>query len=109
MKKSRKSLQPESRFEGYDVDGDGVVSDDELAAVKSIHEQESADEKADAQRNMAWVALVSIIVFTIVLFLPVVPDERVKLLGDLSSLFFISMAGVIGAYMGMTAYMNGKR
>tara|TARA_Y100000296_G_scaffold58448_1_gene67337 strand:- start:2277 stop:2603 length:327 start_codon:yes stop_codon:yes gene_type:complete len=107
--KNRKSFEPESRFEAYDVDGDGIVSDEELSAVKAIQEQETAEEKANAQRNMAWVALVSIIVFTIVLFLPIVPDERVKLLGDLSSLFFISMAGVVGAYMGMTAYMNGKR
>jgi len=106
-----KSLEPDSLYEGYDVDGDGVVSDDELATVKAIHETEVAGEKADAQRHMAWVALVSIILFTIILFLPVVPDARVKLLGDLSSLFYIAMAGVIGAYMGMTAYMsaNGKK
>lgn len=109
VKRGKKSLQDKSEFANYDMDGDGVVSDEELSAVTAIHQQETADQKADAQRNMAWVALVSIIVFTIVLFLPVVPDERVKLLGDLSSLFFISMAGVVGAYMGMTAYMNGKR
>ena len=87
-----------------------MVSDDELATVKAIHETEVAEEKADAQRQMAWVAMGSIIVFTLILFLPIVPDERVKLLGDLSSLFYVAMAGVVGAYMGMTAYMaNGKK
>ena len=109
MVKEQKKFQKQSEYASYDVDGDGIVSDEELSAVTAIHQQETADQKAGAQRNMAWVALVSIIVFTIMWFLPVVPDERVKLLGDLSSLFFISMAGVIGAYMGMTAYMNGKR
>ena len=86
-----------------------MVSDDELATGKAIHATEVAEEKADAQRQMAWVAMGSIIVFTLMLFLPLVPDERVKLLGDLSSLFYVAMAGVVGAYMGMTAYMNGKK
>jgi len=105
-----KSLEPDSLYEGYDVDGDGVVSDDELATVKAIHETEVAEEKAEAQRHMAWLAMGSIIVFTVMLFLPFVPDARVKLLGDLSSLFYVAMAGVVGAYMGMTAYMaNGKK
>ena len=108
--KGGKSLEPNSLYEEYDVDGDGVVSDDELATVKAIHETEVAEEKADAQRQMAWVAMGSIIVFTLILVLPIVPDERVKLLGDLSSLFYVAMAGVVGAYMGMTAYMaNGKK
>jgi hypothetical protein len=86
----------------YDLDHDGVVSDDELRAVETL-------EKSDAQRRMAWVALVSILIFTVLLFLPLVPDKRVELLGDVSSLFYISMAGVVGAYMGMTAYMTNNR
>ena len=34
---AQKKLQKESAYEEYDVDGDGVVSDSELAAVKAIH------------------------------------------------------------------------
>jgi hypothetical protein len=37
-----------------------------------------------------------------------IPESRLKLLGDLSALFYIGMAGVVGAYMGMTAYMSRK-
>ena len=37
-----------------------------------------------------------------------IPETRLKLLGDLSALFYIGMAGVVGAYMGMTAYMSKK-
>ena len=111
IKKGTKSLEDDSLYEEYDLDGDGVVSDDELATVKAIHDTEVAEEKADAQRHMAWLAMGSIIIFTLILFLPIVPDTRVKLLGDLSSLFYVAMAGVVGAYMGMTAYMsaNGKK
>ena len=48
----QKKLQPESQYNEYDLDGDGVVSDEELEMVKKIHEAENADEKADAQRRI---------------------------------------------------------
>ena len=107
--KGGKSLEPNSLYEEYDVDGDGVVSDDELATVKAIHETEVAEEKADAQKRMAWTSLISMLVFTGIVFLPIFPDSRITALADLFGLFYIGMAGVVGAYMGMTAYMSAKR
>ena len=105
---TQKKLQPESQYNEYDLDGDGVVSDEELNTVKSIHETEMQEEKADAQRRMAWVSLIAMLVFTVFVFLPVFPDSRIKALADLFGLFYIGMAGVVGAYMGMTAYMSRK-
>lgn len=107
--KGKKSLQKGSVYEEYDIDGDGVVSDDELATIKAIHEAEAAEEKSDAQRKMAWVAIVSMLIFTGLIFLPIFPDSRIKALADLFGLFYIGMAGVVGAYMGMTAYMSAKK
>jgi|TARA_R110000824_G_scaffold124710_2_gene283472 hypothetical protein len=107
--KGKKTLQKDSVYEEYDVDGDGVVSDAELATVKAIHEAEVAEEKADAQRKMAWISIISMLVFTALLFLPIFPDSRIKALADLFGLFYIGMAGVVGAYMGMTAYMSAKK
>ena len=50
------------------------------------------------------------LVFPLMVFLPIFPDGRIKALADLFGLFYIGQAGVVGAYMGMTAYMsNGKR
>ena len=34
--------------------------------------------------------------------------ERVKALSDISNLFYISGAGIVGAYMGTTAWMSRK-
>ena len=34
---------------------------------------------------------------------------RIKSLADLFGLFYIGQAGVVGAYMGMTAYMNVRK
>ena len=39
----QKKLQPESSYNEYDMDGDGIVSDEELNTVKAIHEAESAE------------------------------------------------------------------
>jgi hypothetical protein len=109
IKKGKKTLEENSAYEQYDIDGDGVVSDTELATVKAIHEAETQEEKADAQRRMAWISLGSMVVFTIFVFLPIFPDSRIKALADLFGLFYIGMAGVVGAYMGMTAYMSAKK
>ena len=105
---SPKTLEPTSDYAKYDVDGDGVVSDEELAAVAKLEELEMQEEKADAQRRMAWVSLISMLVFTGFVFLPIFPDSRIQALADLFGLFYIGMAGVVGAYMGMTAYMGKK-
>ena len=101
-------MEPKSDYAKYDVDGDGVVSDEELAAVAKLEELEMQEEKADAQRRMAWVSLISMLVFTGFVFLPIFPDSRIQALADLFGLFYIGMAGVVGAYMGMTAYMSKK-
>jgi len=106
---AQKKLQEESQYNEYDLDGDGIVSDEELNTVKNIHEAEAAEEKADAQRRMAWISMAAMILFTVVVMIPgFIPETRLKLLGDLSALFYIGMAGVVGAYMGMTAYMSRK-
>ena len=98
---AQKKLQKDSAFNELDLDGDGIVSDSELAAIDAL----AKHEKADAQRQMAWVAMGSMIVFTLAVFLPIFPDARIKALSDLFGLFYIGQAGVIGASMGMTAYM----
>ena len=101
----QKKLEKNSTHNDLDLDGDGVVSDAEIAASEAL----SQHEKADAQRRMAWVAMGSMIVFTLAVFMPIFPDARIKALSVLFGLFYIGQAGVVGAYMGMTAYMaKGK-
>ncbi len=51
------------------------------------------------RRRMAWVALVSILVVTILAFF-VVTESRLKLLGDVINMFYLSMASIVGAYVG---------
>lgn len=101
----QKKLQEDSEFNDLDLDNDGVVSDNELAIVEALEKR----EKMEAQKKMAWVAMISMLIFTALVFLPIFPDTRIKALSDLFGLFYIGMAGVVGAYMGMTAYMSAKK
>lgn len=98
MEKSRK----------YDLDNDGVISDDDIEDMQKIEEIERDNRKQAAQRRMAWVAIWSMIVFTIILFSPLVSDARVNALADLLGLFYIAQAGVVGAFMGVSAWMSRK-
>ena len=103
--KAAKHLQEESKYAKYDVDGDAIVTDEELKTIHAIN----AEDKLMAQKRMSWVAMFSMIFFTLLVFLPIFPDSRIKALADLFGLFYIGQAGIVGAYMGMTAYMsNGK-
>ena len=86
---AQKKLEKGSKHNELDLDGDGIVSDAELAAVEALEKH----EKADAQRRMAWVAMGSMIVFTLAVFLPIFPDARIKALSDLFGLFYIGQAG----------------
>ena len=103
---AQKKLCVDSRYNQYDTDYDGTVDDDEIDNAQEMLELELREEKADAHRRMAWAAMISMIVFTIALFLPVVSESRVSALADLLGLFYIAQAGVVGAYMGVTAWMS---
>ena len=106
---TQKKLEKESKYAKYDLDGDGLVSDEELRAVKEINETEAEGRKLRAQRRMATASLIAMGIFTLLLFTPLVPLERLKALSDVSNLFYISMAGIVGTYMGTTAWISRKQ
>jgi len=103
-----KKLQPTSKYAKYDLDGDGTVTDEEIQRHQDMIELELREEKADSQKHMAWVSMASMVLFSIFLMLPIMPDSRVDALSDLSGLFYIAQASVCGAYFGATAYMSRK-
>ena len=92
----------------FDVDGDGTITEAEVAMKERMLEKELREEKAESQKFMAWVAMGMMIIFTVFLFTPFMSDSRVNALADLLGLFYIAQTGVVAAYMGATAYMAGK-
>ena len=105
---TQKQLQKKSKYAEYDIDGDGIVSDEELSRMKEIKDTETKARKNLAQLRMARYTLIGMGVFTVAMFVD--PIERVEALADISNLFYISGAGIVGTYMGTTAYLtkNGK-
>jgi len=103
-----KKLEEESKYNKFDLNNDGVVTDDEIAREREMMELELREEKSEAQKRMAWVAMGSMIIFSLGLFTPLVSESRVSALADLLGLFYIAQAGVVGAYMGVSAWMSRK-
>lgn len=101
-----KKLQTKSKYNDFDLDGDGVVTDEEIARSKEMLDLELREEKSEAQKMMAWLAILVMIAVTVVLFTPFVPDSRVTALAELLGLFYFSLCGIVGTYMGATAFMH---
>jgi hypothetical protein len=101
-----KKLEDNSSYNQYDADEDGVVSDQEILKAERLAELENKDRKEDQLRQMAWVAMLSMVLFTIALFLPFLSVERLTALDNLLSMFYIAQAGVVATFFGSSAYMS---
>jgi len=102
----KKGLEKNSKYNKYDINDDGVVTDEELAIATSIKETEQVLRKQLAQLRIARATLIAMGLFTVAMFF--VDIERLKALADISNLFYISGAGIVGAYMGASAFMSKK-
>ena len=102
----KKTLQNNSKYNDFDLDGDGIVTDEELETAKAMKETETLLRKQLAQLRMARATLIAMGAFTLAMFL--IDVERVKALSYISNLFYLSGAGIVGAYMGTTAWMSKK-
>ena len=103
-----KKLQENSVWAKYDIDQDGTVSDEELERATQMLELDLREEKQDSQRRIAWVAMSSMVLYSLLPLLPFVPEARLSTLSSLSDMLFLSQASIIGLYFGATAYMSRK-
>lgn len=90
----------------YDMDGDGKVTDEELARRKAILDLELREEKAETQKKMAIFALIMIAAIVIVLTGSWIPLDRIEAISPILSTSIYALAGVVGAFMGFTAWMS---
>ena len=88
---------------------DGVkqhMSIEELRKMEEIIEFENKDKKEDQLRQMAWMAMASMVVFTGILFSPIVSIEKLTALGSILQMFYIAQAGVVATFFGASAYIS---
>ena len=107
---TKKTLQESSEYAKYDRDGDGVVSDNELAMSERLQQLEIQNDKADAQKNMCWLALLGMLLYpSLVVFCDFRGlDKAAELLEAMSSIYFVSVGGVLSVWFGSLAYSNTK-
>jgi hypothetical protein len=103
-----KILEKNSKYAQFDIDGDGTVTDDEMKRSEQIIEAENKDKKEDQLRKMAWVAMLSMVLFTLMLFTPFIDLPRLAALASVLQMFYVAQAGVVATFFGASAYIAGK-
>lgn len=101
-----KKLEEGSVLEGADLDGDGIVTDEELSRHERMLRIENEDKKEDAQRNMAWFALTGMLLYPFAVMLAVIigVESAATILGGMASVYFVSVAAIVAAFYGKEAY-----
>ena len=107
---AQKNLEPNSQYEKYDLDGDGVVTDEEFEMDQKLVRLENEDEKEDAQRRMAWFALAGMLLYPTLVVLSVLTglEKAASVLGDMAPTYFVSVAAIVAAFFGKEAYVKSK-
>ena len=102
---AQQKLEKGSQYAKYDVDGDGVVTDEELDMDERLMRLENEDKRQDAQRFMAWFALWGMLLYPsmVVISLLIGLDQAAKILGDMAAVYYVSVAAIVAAYFGTQA------
>ena len=103
-----KELEPGSRYNGLDTNGDGIISDAEWEQSERMVKLEllkNEDQKQDAQLRMIWFSLISLLIFPILLMISSIfeLEDAGKNLTDMSSIFFLTIGGLVSVYCGAQA------
>jgi len=97
-----KKIEEGSSLEAADVNGDGIITEEELEMHLEFKrkELEDADAMRDAQRKMAWFALFGMLLypFAVVLASVIGLDEAAKTLGSMAPTYFVSVAAIVAAF-----------
>jgi TRAP-type C4-dicarboxylate transport system permease large subunit len=113
-----KTLEAGSIYDHLDVDGDGVITDEEMARAKEIAEfehkramQENEDKKEDQIRQMAWFALWGMLLYPVlILFTSLLGIETASnLIADIAPTYFVAIAGLVAAFFGAQAYTTSSK
>jgi len=114
---AQKRLQKDSEYANLDIDGDGIVTDEELEMDEKMlrlqdmkSHMENEDKKEDAQRHMAWFALFGMLLYPSLVVLSVFTglEKSADVLGDMAPTYFVSVAAIVAAFFGKEAYVKSK-
>lgn len=95
-------------FQKMDKNGDGLIEPDEwnaLAIYERKKEIEDADKRRDSQRSMAWFSLLGLLLypFAVILASAVGLNQAAEIIGSMASIYFVSIAALVGAFFGFSS------
>jgi polyferredoxin len=98
--------------EELDLNGDGVISDEEMQIYleSKRREMEDEDAKRDQQRKMVWFALFGMLLYPLFVFGTEALgfSNASGVIGDMAPTYFMAVSVVVGAFFGADAYVKGK-
>ena len=97
---TQKKLEKGSVWEKADSNGDGVVSDQEMAMRERMVLLENRDKKEDQQRHLVWFSALTVTAFIVVLMTPLVPVDRISHLSGIAEIWVLSNMGVLASVIG---------
>ena len=100
-------------FEDVDTDNSGTIDKSEWDALELEDRRrrlEDEDAHRDQTRKMAWFSLWGMLLypFAVVLAMALGLDQASKILGDMASVYFVSVAAIVAAFFGTQAYAKNK-
>ena len=95
-----------------DANGDGVVTDEEIAMHLEFKRKELEDKDAqrDAIRKMAWFSFIGLLLYPFGIFLTSMfgLDQAANLIADIAPTYFASIAVLVSAFFAADA-VGGKK
>ncbi len=101
-----------SEIHPADANGDGVVTDEEIAMHLEFKRKELEDKDAqrDAIRKMAWFSLIGLLLYPFGIFLTSMfgLDQAANLIADIAPTYFASIAVLVSAFFAADAVGSKK-
>lgn len=101
-----------TEFDKADIDGDGVVTKEEMDIYLEDKRRRMEDDDAqrDAIRKMAWFSLIGLLIYPVGIAITSAfgMDKASTLIADIAPTYFASIAVLVSAFFGADA-LKGKK
>ena len=107
---AQKKLETGSKYEHFDKDGDGIVTDEELALEREMMRAENENAKEDQIRRMAWFAVWGMLIYPIgIVIADIIGYETTgQLLADIAPTYFVAISALVASFFGAQAYQKTR-
>ena len=105
---TQKKLEKGSKYAEFDLNADGIVSDEELKLSEQMIRLENNDKMQDQQRIICWVSSISSIILIVLVMSPAINDAKAQMAIPLISTYVIANLGIVSVFMGATAFTRSK-